>query len=163
MTPEDILTTLQERSVALATRAGGLRVDAPVGVLTGELRAALRAQKAELVTLVLRRELHSLREAITLGCHEGHHRHLRDLWPEIAQEAKALIDVVGPDSAPDAVSAACHAAGPLICLAALVLLYQAKLGELAATGADTFRERAALELCLCHPVPPLEDEVEATA
>lgn len=46
-----LLITLRAARVRLDTDAGGLRVDAPAGVLTEALREAIRRHRADLLTL----------------------------------------------------------------------------------------------------------------
>jgi len=52
MTATELLTTLRHLGVTLAPDGDQLRVDAPAGVLTDELRQAMRTHKAALLDLV---------------------------------------------------------------------------------------------------------------
>jgi hypothetical protein len=65
MTAAELLTTLHALGVTLSPRVDRLRVDAPEGVLTAELRQAIRTQKGELLALV---EEWSERAAIAEYC-----------------------------------------------------------------------------------------------
>jgi hypothetical protein len=58
MTPDHLLADLEARGVTLSERGRpeGLRVDAPVGVITPELRAAITEHKADLIQLLFERE-----------------------------------------------------------------------------------------------------------
>ncbi len=52
MTATELLTTLRDLGVTLTPGGDQLRVDAPAGVLTDELRQAMRTHKAALLDLV---------------------------------------------------------------------------------------------------------------
>lgn len=52
MTTATLFAALRERGVNLAAIGGRLRVDAPRGVLTPELRATLSAHKAEMLAML---------------------------------------------------------------------------------------------------------------
>jgi hypothetical protein len=65
MTALELLATLHERGVTLVPWVNRLRVDAPEGALTDELRQAIRMQKGELLALV---EEWSERAAIAEYC-----------------------------------------------------------------------------------------------
>ena len=65
MTTMQLLTTLHGLGVTLIPWVDRLRVDAPEGVLTAELRQAIRTQKGELLALV---EEWSERAAIAEYC-----------------------------------------------------------------------------------------------
>ena len=52
MTTNELLTRLQKLGVRLWAEGGELKVSAPKGVLTAELRDALKAKKAELLALL---------------------------------------------------------------------------------------------------------------
>jgi hypothetical protein len=52
MTALELLATLHARGVTLLPWVDRLRVDAPRGALTAELRQAIRTQKGELLALV---------------------------------------------------------------------------------------------------------------
>jgi TubC N-terminal docking domain len=52
MTADELLTTLHALSVTLSPRVDRLHVDAPEGVLTAELRLAIRTHKGELLSLL---------------------------------------------------------------------------------------------------------------
>ena len=65
MTAAELLTTLQALGVTLSPRVDRLHVDAPEGVLTAELRQAIRTQKGELLALA---EEWSERAAIAEYC-----------------------------------------------------------------------------------------------
>jgi hypothetical protein len=65
MTALELLATLHERGVTLIPWVDRLRVDAPEGVLTDELRQAIRMQKEALLALV---EEWSERAAIAEYC-----------------------------------------------------------------------------------------------
>src|SRR5438309_6843974 len=52
MTPTSLLDVLRTRGVLLAINADALTIDAPKGVLTNELRRAIRQHKAALLALV---------------------------------------------------------------------------------------------------------------
>ena len=54
MTAHDLLADLTARGVQLTAQGGRLHVDAPAGVLTEELRAALVSRKADLLALLAR-------------------------------------------------------------------------------------------------------------
>jgi len=54
MSPAELLALLNERGVVLKVAAGRLRIDAPKGVLTPGLQAALVAHKAEIIELLTR-------------------------------------------------------------------------------------------------------------
>ncbi len=49
MTPDELLTAIHARGVTLAANGDRLKVDAPVGSLTDELRAELKRHKAVLL------------------------------------------------------------------------------------------------------------------
>lgn len=66
MTARDLLEELGERDVRLEAEGLVLHVDAPTGVATDELRAALRKHKRDLIRL-LERERLRLEEADRLG------------------------------------------------------------------------------------------------
>lgn len=57
MTAQDLLEELRARNVRLEADGLTLHVDAPTGVLTGELRAALRENKRDLKRLLERERL----------------------------------------------------------------------------------------------------------
>ena len=65
MTLIELLTKLHALGVTLSPRVDRLRMDAPEGVLTDELRQAIRTQKGELLALV---EEWSERAAIAECC-----------------------------------------------------------------------------------------------
>ena len=56
MTAHELLTTLHDLEVRLVANGDRLQVDAPVGVVTPELRAAIAARKTELVALLAERQ-----------------------------------------------------------------------------------------------------------
>jgi len=66
LTARDLLEELGERDVRLEAEGLVLHVDAPTGVATDELRAALRKHKRDLIRL-LERERLRLEEADRLG------------------------------------------------------------------------------------------------
>jgi hypothetical protein len=55
MTSVELLQTLQGKGVSLAIQGDRLRVDAPVGVLTPEMREVIAAHKTSLMTLMSQR------------------------------------------------------------------------------------------------------------
>ncbi len=67
MTVSEILTTTAQRGVVLEAQGERLHVEAPVGALTPELRAALAQRKDELLVLLAPGEQHvTLRGGLTL-------------------------------------------------------------------------------------------------
>ena len=66
MTVRELLEELRARGVRLQAEGLTLHVDAPAGVLTGELRSALRDNKRDLIRL-LERERLRLEEADRRG------------------------------------------------------------------------------------------------
>ncbi len=62
MTPLDLLAELERRNVKLTLAGDKLRLDAPAGVLTPELKDAVRRQKPALIALLEAREAKRLLE-----------------------------------------------------------------------------------------------------
>lgn len=56
MTPGELLEHLEARGVRLSEGVTGLRIDAPVGVVTPELRDLLARHKPDLLDLLFERE-----------------------------------------------------------------------------------------------------------
>ena len=53
MTPDELIATLQARGISLAANGDRLKVDAPAGTLTAELRDALAQHKAALIARLM--------------------------------------------------------------------------------------------------------------
>lgn len=62
MTPEALLTELEQRGVKVSLTGDKIRFEAPVGVLTPELKETVRRQKPALIALLEAREAKRLLE-----------------------------------------------------------------------------------------------------
>jgi hypothetical protein len=68
MTPDELIAALQAQNILLAVNGDRLRVDAPTGTLTTELRAALAQHKTDLIARLMNGNVaHSPQETAQLG------------------------------------------------------------------------------------------------
>ena len=92
MSAEALLDDLRQRGVALAARGDRLSVDAPRGALTDQVRAAIAARKADLLTLLEAEAARAEWERLDAAMSEMNQR-LFELWEEGERDAaKALQD-----------------------------------------------------------------------
>jgi hypothetical protein len=77
MTPDELIATLQAHQILLAANGDRLKVDAPAGTLTAELRAALAQHKTDLIARLMNGDVaHSPQDAAQLALFDHSPRRL---------------------------------------------------------------------------------------
>lgn len=90
MTTEELLALLSERGARLSAVAGRLRVDAPAGVISDELKQSLRDHKEALLAHAHRSTTTDIVSAPTLDLYASSLPHLDQLHEQYARSGRKL-------------------------------------------------------------------------